>query len=117
MSAHEIDTYLESVDEPGRSTLRQLRATILQIVPGAEQGISYGVPAFRLHGKVVAGFAAFKHHLSYLPHSGSVLPALGDEVAGYGGTKSALHFPLDTPLPRPLVERLIAVRLGQITGS
>ena len=55
------------------------------------------MPAFRVHGKVVAGFAAFKQHLSYLPHSGSVLPALGDELAGYEMTKSSLHFPIDEP--------------------
>lgn len=77
MSAQEIDVYLEGLDEPGRSTLQQLRETILEIVPDAEQGISYGLPAFRVRGKVVAGFAAFKNHLSYLPHSGSVLPELG----------------------------------------
>jgi len=111
MSAHEIDTYLEGLDEPSRSTLQQLRETILEIVPDADQCISYGLPAFRVHGQVVAGFAAFKNHVSYLPHSGSVLPELRDEFAGYRGTKGSLHFPIDRPLPRPLVEKLIALRL------
>jgi len=115
MSAHEVDVYLEGLDEPRRSTLRQLRETILEIVPEAEQCISYGLPAFRVHGQVVAGFGAFKNHLSYLPHSGSVLPDLGDEVAGYGGTRGSLHFPIDRPLPKPLVEKLIAIRLRQIS--
>jgi uncharacterized protein YdhG (YjbR/CyaY superfamily) len=114
MSAQEIDAYLEGLDEPRRNTLQQLRETILEIVPDAEQGISYGLPAFRVHGKVVAGFAAFKNHLSYLPHSGSVLPELADEVAGHGGTRGSLHFPIDRPLPKPLVEKLIAIRLRQI---
>lgn len=114
MSSQEIDAYLEALDEPKRGTLQQLRETILEIVPDAEQCISYSLPAFRVQGKVVAGFGAFKDHLSYLPHSGSVLPELGDELAGYGGTKSALHFPIDQPLRRPLVEKLIAVRLRQI---
>src|SRR5579884_718219 len=114
MPAEEIDAYLEALDEPKRSTLQQLRETILEIVPDAEQGISYSLPAFRVQGKVVAGFAAFKNHLSYLPHSGSVLPELGDAIAGYGGTKSALHFPIDRPLPRPLVEKLIATRLSEV---
>ncbi len=72
---------------------------------------SYGLPAFRVHGQVVAGFAALKNHVSYLPHSGSVLPELRDEFAGYRGTKGSLHFPIDRPLPRPLVEKLIALRL------
>ncbi|HLJ67421.1 MAG TPA: DUF1801 domain-containing protein [Chloroflexota bacterium] len=117
MSAHEIDNYLNALAEPQRSTLQQLRETILEIVPDAEECMSYGLPAFRVDGKVVAGFAAFTHHLSYLPHSGSVLPALGEQIAGYTGTKSSLHFPADQPLPRPLVEKLIAVRLQQLNGK
>ena len=114
MSAVEIDEYLSAVDEPKRSTLQALRATILEIVPEAEQGLSYRVPAFRMHGKVVAGFAAFKDHLSYLPFSGSVLAQLADELKGYTITKSALHFPVDRPLPKMVVKKLIAVRLSEV---
>jgi uncharacterized protein YdhG (YjbR/CyaY superfamily) len=113
VSADEIDLYLEAVDEPKRSTLQTLRRTILEIVPDAEEVISYRVPAFRLHGKTIAGFAAFKDHLSYLPFSGSVLDQLGDELQGYTMTKSALHFPVDCPLPKPLVKKLIEVRLAE----
>ena len=114
MSERDIDTYLAGLDEPKRSTLEALRQSILEVVPGAEQCISYGMPAFRVHGKVVAGFAAFKQHLSYLPHSGSVLPALGDELAGYEMTKSSLHFPIDEPLPKRLVKKLVTARLEQL---
>jgi uncharacterized protein YdhG (YjbR/CyaY superfamily) len=74
VSAQEIDQYLDALEEPKRTTLAQLRQTILDILPEAEQGISYGVPAFKVRGKTIAGFAAFKNHLSYLPHSGSVFP-------------------------------------------
>lgn len=112
MAASEIDEYLASLDEPARSTLEALRRTILDVIPDAEQCISYRLPAFRIQGKVVVGFAAFKHHLSYLPHSSAVLPALADELAGYGGTKSSLHFRPDTPLPADLVRRLITTRLA-----
>jgi uncharacterized protein YdhG (YjbR/CyaY superfamily) len=114
VSAEEVDKYLRSVDEPKRSTLQALRRTILEIVPDAEQVISYRVPAFRVNGKTVAGFAAFKNHLSYLPFSGSVLGPLADELEGYTMTKSSLHFPGDRPLPKAVVKRLIAVRLGEI---
>jgi len=114
MSAAEIDEYLRAVDEPKRGTLQALRRTILEIVPDAEQGISYRVPAFRIRGKVVAGFVAFKDHLSYLPFSGSVLGQLGDELRDYTMTKSALHFPVDHPLPKEIVRKLIAVRLAEI---
>jgi uncharacterized protein YdhG (YjbR/CyaY superfamily) len=114
VSAEEVDEYLSGVEEPKRSTLEALRSTILEIVPEADQVISYGLPAFRVGGRTIAGFGAFRDHLSYLPFSGSVLPQLGDELEDYTVTKSSLHFPIDTPLPRRLVERLIAVRLAEL---
>jgi uncharacterized protein YdhG (YjbR/CyaY superfamily) len=110
----EVDAYLAALEEPKRGTLEALRRTILEIVPDAEQVISYRVPAFRLGGKTIAGFAAFTNHLSYLPFSGSVLPRLTAELTGYSGTKSALHFPVDEPLPKALVEKLIAARLEEL---
>jgi uncharacterized protein YdhG (YjbR/CyaY superfamily) len=113
VSAEEIDAYLDSLDETKRATLAQLRRTILAVIPDAEQGISYGLPAFRVGGKTIVGFAAFKNHLSYLPHSGSVFPELSDELAGYAKSTGALRFKIDQPLPQDLVEKLIAVRLRQ----
>ena len=117
MTADEIDAYLAELDEPKRSTLTQLRRSILAVVPDAEQCISYGMPAFKVQGKTVAGFAAFKNHLSYLPHSGSVLPALADDLAGYEKTKSSLHFPIDKPLPKRLVKKLVTTRLRQLGAT
>jgi uncharacterized protein YdhG (YjbR/CyaY superfamily) len=114
MSKKEIDDYLANLDEPKRGTLQQLRRTIQSIIPKAEEGISYGMPAFRLDGKVIAGFAAFKNHLSYLPHSGSVLAELADDVAGYVTSKGALQFSIDKPLAKTLVKKLIAVRRRDI---
>ena len=73
MTADEVDAYLAGLEEPKRSTLEALRRSIRAVVPDAEECISYGMPAFRVGGKVVAGFAAFKNHLAYLPHSGEVL--------------------------------------------
>ena len=113
VSAQEIDQYLDALEEPKRGTLVQLRQTILDLVPGADQGISYGVPAFKVRGKTIAGFAAFKNHLSYLPHSGSVFPQLKDELEEYSTSSGALRFGVDEPLPVSLVEKLIAVRLRQ----
>ena len=114
MSREQIDAYLAKVEEPKRTTLEQLRRTILSLVPEAEECISYQVPAFRVGGKVIAGFAAFKNHLSYLPFSGSVLNQLPEELASYDKTLSALHFPVDRPLPAPLVKKLIDVRLREV---
>lgn len=117
MASQEIDAYLAGQDEPKRSTLIALRETILEIVPEAEECLAYGLPAFRLEGKVVAGFGAFKNHLSYLPHSGSVLPQLKEDLTAYKWSSGALQFPIAAPLPKALVVKLIALRLRQIRGQ
>lgn len=116
MAAEEIDEYLAALEEPKRSTLAQLRETIMSIVPDAEQCISYGMPAFKLRGKTIAGFAAFKNHVSYLPHSGSVIPALAAETKGFSGTKGSLHFAVDEPLPKALVKRLLDARIAEVSA-
>lgn len=99
------------LEEPKRTTLEARRRSILAVVPDAEEGISYGMPAFRIDGKVVAGFAAFKNHLAYLPHSGEVLTVLGARLTAYECTKGSLHFPIDEPLPDDLVSSLVDAKL------
>ena len=114
MAPREIDRYLAALEEPKRSTLEALRTSILEVLPGAEQCISYGMPAFKVQGKTVAGFAAFKNHLSYLPHSGSVLSMLPDDIAPYEASKGALRFAVDKPLPKRLVKKLIITRMREL---
>ena len=113
LSQQEVDAYLAALDEPKQSTLRTLRQTILDLLPEAEQCISYAIPGFRVRGQMIAGFAAFKNHLSYFPHSGSVIPELHDYVGSYVTNKGTLQFPIDTPLPKALVEKLVTVRMNQ----
>ena len=113
MSHHEIDEYLAKVGEPHRSTLQALRQTIHEIVPQAEEVISYGMPGFRLKGKMICGFAAFKSHVAYMPHSGSVFGPLAAELEGYKWTPGSLHCPVDKRLPKSLVRKLIATRRKQ----
>jgi uncharacterized protein YdhG (YjbR/CyaY superfamily) len=114
VGAQEVDRYLAALDEPRRSTLDALRNSILEVVPDTEQCISYGAPAFKVQGKTVAGFAAFKNHLSYLPHSGTVLTTMPDDVAAYETSKGALKFAIDTPLPKRLVKKLIDARMREL---
>jgi uncharacterized protein YdhG (YjbR/CyaY superfamily) len=117
MTAADIDTYLDQLDEPKRSTLSRLRMDILAVLPHAEQCLSYAVPAFKVEGKTIAGFAAFNKHLSFLPHSGSVFPELVEELAGYEKSSGALRFEVDQPLPAELVRKLIDIRLRQALGT
>ena len=114
MSEQEVDEYLAALDQPQRGALEVLRQTILEIIPDAEQCIAYGVPTFEREGRAVAGFAAFKDHLSYFPHSGSVLSQLPDDTAGYATSKGTLQFVVDKPLPKTLVKKLIAARMSEL---
>lgn len=111
MSTQEVDDYLAELDDPKRSTLEHLRQTIAAVIPEAEQGLSYGVPAFRIGGKPVAGFSAAKTSLSYLPHSGDVLSTIpAKDLRGLTASKGALKFPVGQPLPASLVRKLIEAR-------
>jgi uncharacterized protein YdhG (YjbR/CyaY superfamily) len=114
VAPQEIDRYLAALDEPKRRTLEALRQAILEILPEAEQCISYGAPAFKVNGKAVAGFAAFKNHLSYVPHSGSVLATLQDDTASYETSKGSLKFAVDKPLPERLVKKLVSARMREL---
>jgi uncharacterized protein YdhG (YjbR/CyaY superfamily) len=112
--AKTIDEYLAKVKGEKREALDELRRTIRKIVPQAEECISYAIPAFRLDGKVVAGFCATAKGCSYLPFSGSTLKTLAEELEAYSQTKSSLHFNPAKPLPAALVRKLIKARIAEI---
>jgi len=109
-----VGEYLNAAPKPQRSTLLQLRGTLRNILPDATEMLSYGVPTFRVGKSAVAGYAYFKNHCSYFPHSGSVLSELADELEAYQWSKGTLRFPIGESLPQPLVQRLVAVRLEQL---
>ena len=108
-----IDAYLKGVPEDRRRSLEDLRARIRSIVPGAQECISYSIPAFRLNGVVVAGFSATGKGCSYFPFSGSTLKSLASELQRYDQTKSSLHFSSDHPLPTALLRKLIKTRIAE----
>ena len=108
-----IDGYLKGVPENRRQALKDLRKKILSIIPEAQECISYRMPAFRVNGMVVAGFAATTKGGSYFPFSGSTLKTLGPLVSRYEQTKSSLHFSPEVPLPLTLVRKLIKTRIAE----
>ena len=108
-----IDDFLAGVAEPQRSVLLELRVLILEFIPEAEECIAYNIPCFKVNGKGIAGFDAYKNHNSYFPFSGQVFKAMPEDVEGYELTKGSLHFSKDECLPRELVKQLIEVRLAQ----
>lgn len=111
MSIADVDAYISALPEPKRSSLEEMRRRILDIVPDAEQKISYGMPAFTIAGRVVAGFASFKNHLAYLPHSGRVFQQLERELQGFVRTSGSLHVPIDQPLSPELLAALIEAKM------
>lgn len=109
----EIDEYLATITGDQRAALDKLRKTIRSIVPRAEECISYRMPAFRLDGRIIAGFQPTAKGCSYYPFSGRTLQTLAGDLKGYGKTKGALHFHPDKPLPAALVRKLLEARIAE----
>ncbi len=104
---NEIDAYLEKVPEPGRTTLTKLRASIRKLAPAeTTEGLSYGMPAFKYKGGLVA-YAAFKKHCSIFPMGSEALGDLEAELTPYRTSKGTLQFPLDKPVPAPLLKKIV----------
>jgi len=113
--AVDVDAYLRKVPEPARTTLEKIRATIRSVVPpDATEALSYGMPAFRYKGALVA-YAAFKNHCSFFPMQASMIDEMRDELKNYRTAKGTLQFPLDKPLPATLVKRLVKARIAENT--
>ena len=113
--AVDVDAYLRKVPEPARTTLEKIRATIRSVVPPeTTEALSYGMPAFRYKGALVA-YAAFKNHCSFFPMQASMIDEMRDELKNYRTAKGTLQFPLDKPLPATLVKRLVKARIAENT--
>jgi len=107
-----IDDYLATVSDDKRAALEKLRRTIRAAVPRAEECISYGIPAFRLDGRVLVFFAAARHHCSFFPGAHPI-DALKDELTAYGTSSGTVRFTPDSPLPAALVRKLVKTRLDE----
>ncbi len=111
-SSNVLEMYRKS-PSPQRETMLAMRKAILEIIPRAEEVVSYGMPAFKLNGNIVAGLLSNKNHVGYYPFSGSVLRLFPKELSKYSTTKSAIHVPIDKPLPKGLMAKLIKARISQ----
>ncbi len=113
-----IDAHLASLPQPQRDTLRALRLTLRELLPDAVECISYNMPCFKVDGVAVAGFEGFKNHCSYFPHSGNVVQQVSGIPAWCtAATKGTLQFPVDRPLPKTVVRKLVKVRLAEIAAK
>jgi len=109
-----IDQYLDGLDVENRAALEKVRRAIRAAAPAAEECISYGMPAFRLEGKLIAGFRAAAKHCSYHPMSGATVATLGAELAAYETGPGTIRFAAASPLPATLVRKLVKARIAEV---
>jgi uncharacterized protein YdhG (YjbR/CyaY superfamily) len=112
-----VDEYLAGLPEAPRRALEQVRATVRAVAPEATESISYGMPTFRLGGRLLLSYAAFTRHCSLFPASADVMATLGAELAPYFHAKATLRFSPDAPIPRALLERIVAVRVDEVASA
>jgi uncharacterized protein YdhG (YjbR/CyaY superfamily) len=109
----DVDKYLSKVPQPARTTLQKIRSMIRSAAPrGATEAISYGIPAFKYNGMLVA-YAAFANHCSFFPASGELLKEFAEELTGYPCSKGTIRFAVDKPLPAALVKKLVKARAAK----
>jgi len=110
----QIDATLAALPADQRAALQALRQTIASAAPEAEETISYGMSAFRYHGRALVAYAAFKAHCSLFPMSSALIEAHRDELVGFATAKGTLRFTPEHPLSSDLVVRIVRERMDQI---
>jgi uncharacterized protein YdhG (YjbR/CyaY superfamily) len=105
-----VDEYLAAQPEATQRILGRVRSAIRKAMPEAEEVISYKIPAYKLHGRVVIYFAGWKEHYSIYPASGALVAEFREELAPYEISKGTIRFPLSRPVPVKLIERIAKFR-------
>ena len=111
-----VDEYIASQPEAVRGVLGRVRSTIRKALPGAEEVISYQIPAYKLPGGPVLFFAGWKQHYSLYPANARVVAAFRDEIAPYEVSKGTVRFPLSQPVPVGLIGRIAKFRAREVAG-
>ena len=109
-----VDEYIASQPEAVRGVLKRVRSTIRKAVPGAEEVISYKIPAYKLHGRPVLYFAGWSQHYSLYPCNDRIVAAFKDDLAPYAVNKGTIRFPLSEPVPVKLIEGIAKFRAREV---
>jgi len=111
VAAGTIDEYLAPLPADKRAALQWLRRQIKAAAPDAEECISYGIPAFRLDGKLLVHFGAAAKHCAFYP--GGIVERFAEELAGYDTSKGTIRFPSDAPLPAALIRAIVRAQIAR----
>jgi uncharacterized protein YdhG (YjbR/CyaY superfamily) len=109
-----VDKYIASQPQGVRGALRRVRDTIRKAVPEAEEMISYSIPAYKLHGRPVVYFAAWKNHYSLYPSTKRIVAAFKSELAGCEISKGTIRFPLSEAVPVRLIAGIAKLRAKEV---
>jgi len=107
-----ITEYINTVPKESREKLREIRACIRKTAPGANESIKWGMPAFS-NGRILVMFAGFKHHIGFYP-TPSAVKAFAKDISGFKTAKGSIQFPLEKPLPLPLIRKMTAFRIREL---
>ena len=111
------DEYLASLSNDTRAALERLGKAIRAAAPGAEECISYQLPALRLDGKPLVAFGAAANHCAFYPMSGATVEAFKDELKDYDTSKGTIRFQAANPLPATLIRKLVKARIKDAFGA
>jgi uncharacterized protein YdhG (YjbR/CyaY superfamily) len=114
--AKSVAEYLNALDPASRAELERIRALVTQLVPDAEETLSYGMPTLKYKNRALVYFTASKKHLSFYPSSWAI-NEFKDRLADYKTTEHAIQFTLEKPLPDRLIEDLVRVHLREIDAN
>jgi uncharacterized protein YdhG (YjbR/CyaY superfamily) len=112
-----VDDYLGGLDAPQRAAFEHIRNVVMDMVPEAEQGTSYGMATLKYKQKPLLGFLAAKHHLSIFPFSPRVIDAVRDRLTGFELSKGTIRFTVAMPLPDEVVRDIVGHRIEEIVGA
>ena len=107
MQKKSIDDYINTFPETTKKALQSLQIIIRELIPNYTEEISYGIPTFKVNGKYVVYFAAYKRHISLYPVSKKIIKSLDEKQSYKLSGKGTLQFPIDKPLPWPLIKTVV----------
>jgi len=110
----QVRAYFASTPPKARAALKKIRAAIRSAAPRAEEAFSYRIPAFKLKGRSLVWYAAFKNHCSLFPMTGAIRRKLAKQLQGYEMSKGTVRLPLAKPIPVGLVKKLVNARMAEM---